>query len=601
MDESRIGELHLRVRGEGDAADLRERAEWFTREVLGRAVELLEARAPGRLIFLRRLPLRWSLAEDELADGSRVEDSARELAEAIERRLPAGTSLVADRGDIVAFDSEITWRAAHLLSHARGESAFCFASLAGEGEPAAALARSGRALVEAVLARLDAAGVLVEVLAALSEEAVARLIAAVAGTTETPPPTAARGRTTIEMPAPGSPGPHAASSVERAARAQEPHESTAARGSAAVSEADAQGVAQLAALGGGLPRRLGPAAHQLAVLVRARAISPGVVAGRAGSAVATTPAVPGRSRSPEAGPSSATTARNQPSPVDRPPDALQEPLLVTRFGGLLYLYNLLLELGLGEALWTACLPEGVVFARAGAALLEDRGAGDPAPALLGGTEPDGALEVGAAQHEEVAQATLAAVVRALPRRGLAALPELILSLVDHPAGRLLTAAAAGSPFALLAWPATTRDQLEAGVAAIAAGWPDSAPPVRAPAALAQLDPRGRIRTASGPQPRPILPLADDAYSAALLALTLGAPCHLFAARAGLAPAAAGDLVAACFAIPARVRLTPEAMRIILPIDRTDLRLRLAGLDRNPGWVPWLRRTVRFEFEGNRLE
>jgi hypothetical protein len=507
---------------------------------------------------------------------------------------------------VVVFDSEITWRAAHLLSHARGESAFCFASLAGEGEPAAALARGGRALVEAVLARLDVAGVLVEVLTALSEQAAARLIAAVAGDIETPP-TAAHGRTTIagdiETPAPGSPGPHPASSVERAARAPEPHESTATRGGGAVSEADAQVVAQLAALGGGLPRRLGPAAHQLAVLVRARAISRGVVAGRAGSAVAATPAVPGRSRSPEAGPSSAATARNQPSPppVDRPPDVLQGPLVVTRFGGLLYLYNPLLELGLGEALWTACLPEGVVLARAAATLLEDRGAGDPAPALLGGTEPDGVLEVGAAQHEEVARTTLAAVVRALPRRGLAALPELILSLVDHPAGRLLTAAAAGSPFAILAWPAITRDQLEAGVAAFAAGWPDSAPPVRAPAALAELDPRGRIRTASGHQPRPILPLADDAHSAALLALALGAPCHLFAARAGLAPAAAGDLVAACFAIPARVRLAPEAMRIILPIDRTNLRLRLAGLDRNPGWVPWLRRTVRFEFEGNRLE
>jgi hypothetical protein len=38
------------------------------------------------------------------------------------------------------------------------------------------------------------------------------------------------------------------------------------------------------------------------------------------------------------------------------------------------------------------------------------------------------------------------------------------------------------------------------------------------------------------------------------------------------------------------------MKILLPMDRIDITLRRAGPDRDLGWVPWLRRTVRFEFE-----
>jgi hypothetical protein len=37
------------------------------------------------------------------------------------------------------------------------------------------------------------------------------------------------------------------------------------------------------------------------------------------------------------------------------------------------------------------------------------------------------------------------------------------------------------------------------------------------------------------------------------------------------------------------------MTIRLPMERVDLDVRRAGLDRDPGWVPWLGRCVRFEF------
>jgi len=49
-------------------------------------------------------------------------------------------------------------------------------------------------------------------------------------------------------------------------------------------------------------------------------------------------------------------------------------------------------------------------------------------------------------------------------------------------------------------------------------------------------------------------------------------------------------------LPGRIALAPEAMTIVLPMDRIDMALRRAGLDRDPGWVPWLRRAVRIEFE-----
>jgi hypothetical protein len=31
------------------------------------------------------------------------------------------------------------------------------------------------------------------------------------------------------------------------------------------------------------------------------------------------------------------------------------------------------------------------------------------------------------------------------------------------------------------------------------------------------------------------------------------------------------------------------------MERIDLALRRSGLDRDPGWVPWLQRVVRIEF------
>ena len=67
------------------------------------------------------------------------------------------------------------------------------------------------------------------------------------------------------------------------------------------------------------------------------------------------------------------------------------------------------------------------------------------------------------------------------------------------------------------------------------------------------------------------------------------------------PESVADFVAQFLTIPGRVRLGPETMTIALPMECIDLAVRRGGLDRDPGWVPWLARNVRLVFEGGSVE
>jgi hypothetical protein len=49
-------------------------------------------------------------------------------------------------------------------------------------------------------------------------------------------------------------------------------------------------------------------------------------------------------------------------------------------------------------------------------------------------------------------------------------------------------------------------------------------------------------------------------------------------------------------IAARIELKSENVTVLMPMEQINLNLRRAGLDRNPGWVPWSQKIVRFEFE-----
>ena len=83
---------------------------------------------------------------------------------------------------------------------------------------------------------------------------------------------------------------------------------------------------------------------------------------------------------------------------------------------------------------------------------------------------------------------------------------------------------------------------------------------------------------------------------AILCQLCGCLAYLFLARV-----AAGEVtsmatfVAEFLAVPADVEAEDDGYTVRLPMERIDPRVRRAGLDRDPGWVPWLDRSVRFVF------
>jgi hypothetical protein len=271
------------------------------------------------------------------------------------------------------------------------------------------------------------------------------------------------------------------------------------------------------------------------------------------------------------------------------------PIWSSALGGLFYLLPLVLELGIGESLWYACLPEGVVLSRVIGAVAGDRGDDDPAPRLFGGvagaaTVPMITME----QQREIGPALFASFVEAIPRRAIATWPEPLLRLVDAPSGRLLIAAAGDSPFAFFAMPANSAREVIDALEAFLTTWPASAPHPRSEPALAELDRRARVRPAPRhAATRMVIATGDSLTATALLTQITGSLAHLFASRVGCRETA-GDLLA-YFRIPATIGMDAETLDVMMPIDRIDLDVRRAGLDADPGWIPWLRRRVRFEF------
>jgi hypothetical protein len=282
----------------------------------------------------------------------------------------------------------------------------------------------------------------------------------------------------------------------------------------------------------------------------------------------------------------------------QPEAVVETKTFVTRFGGLFYLLGLALELDIGEILWKACLPEDAVLAHVAAALLGAADHGDPAVLLFGGQRESRPVEVLAEQQEEVAAALMGAVAEALPRRGLAILPELTLRMLPIGGTPLLVVSPVKSGFVLFAWPGTDSHTVERGIRTFLGSWPASAPGVWGTPAIAALEGGVRIREAERVSSAEVLMVdTDSASAAALISQITGALSYVFAARAGLGPVDTVALKERYFAVPGRVTLAPEEMTVTLPMERIELDLRRSGLDRNPGWVPWLRRRVRFEFVG----
>lgn len=63
---------------------------------------------------------------------------------------------------------------------------------------------------------------------------------------------------------------------------------------------------------------------------------------------------------------------------------------------------------------------------------------------------------------------------------------------------------------------------------------------------------------------------------------------------------AGDADAAdALEVPGSVLAGPTHVDVHVPLGAVSLPLRLAGLDRSPGWVPWLARVVTLTFDDDR--
>ncbi len=99
------------------------------------------------------------------------------------------------------------------------------------------------------------------------------------------------------------------------------------------------------------------------------------------------------------------------------------------------------------------------------------------------------------------------------------------------------------------------------------------------------------------------PLAD--YLAIQLGLTRGTDLATLAplpARTELLALAehwygrAGLWTPALLRLDARIRATPSHLDLYAPLNAVQLPLRLAGLDFNPGWLPWLGRVVTFHYD-----
>ena len=93
------------------------------------------------------------------------------------------------------------------------------------------------------------------------------------------------------------------------------------------------------------------------------------------------------------------------------------------------------------------------------------------------------------------------------------------------------------------------------------------------------------RTRNGVAPR-VVAHPSSRWSA-LLSQLAGTVGLLFEARAGKPFAST----------PGKVIRNQETLEVRMPMDAIDLDLRRAGLDRDPGWIPWLRQRVIITFIG----
>jgi hypothetical protein len=583
--ENRVRQLRLNVSSPpGRESSALALADRFTRDVLDRCCDVLEAHLPGRVILIREMNLHCSGTETELADPARIDAHATELAESIESQAAGSTSPHSTDAAVI-FADESTWLASYLKSQATGNAdAWFHGAWRGDGLPARLRWEGGRDSAASALLRLEDAGELPDVLTRLPPAIVMALVAALRSEERVPSTSVSGGEFADE------PDPTRNSMIPISVREE-----------------------ALAAISRSLPLSLSREAAGIALYIKA-------LAGTNNSAIERTQSQSFVSSKPPTNESSPASVNQPalPAPVDASAGKTADPTdpsadiqsgVHTQHGGLYYLLGLALELGIGEILWKVCLPERLVLAHAADAILGPDAAGDPAPLFFGGVSRAEMLEfppVSSEQQGEVGAELLANIAAAIPRRGLAEFPPIYIDILETPAGRMVAAFASGS-FVIYAHPAPDARSAADGIAEFLKRWPVSAPTPQARPVLAALDSIGRLQPAPAPPGRAdsLIPPASSAPATALLIQLCGSLCCLFALRAAAndeqTPLFSGIFVRQFFSITGRIVADAERLTIVMPMERIDIRLRRSGLDRDPGWIPWLARTVRIEFEGSGLE
>jgi hypothetical protein len=87
--------------------------------------------------------------------------------------------------------------------------------------------------------------------------------------------------------------------------------------------------------------------------------------------------------------------------------------------------------------------------------------------------------------------------------------------------------------------------------------------------------------------------AGDAAARDVVARSAAALCTLFCARLGIAPDV--ERVRSHVRVPGRLELS-DPLRVTIPMEHIDIDLRRAGLDQNPGFLPWVGRKVDLLFD-----
>jgi hypothetical protein len=564
--DSEIGTLVLRIRAPSDRlADVGPLAEDLAARVLRRCDEILSRRAPGRVLVARYLEVAFRVSDGMLVDEAELDACALEIADALDGAAKSAGD--GTNGNLAAFGDESAWRAVHLEARSSASAArrWPFETLENGEEPLLELTRADRSLLLSVLLCLHRRGTLASVLAVATDDVLAAVAAALG---------------------------------ERSGASQ----------AAGVAREVPSAVAGCIAALGPAPRRLvawivaaTTARDALAVSSEAaadiaRASTRPPAWSVAGAAARDALAV-SREDAPDVAPAA---TRQQFSTVADPIDVGDEQESETAFGGVVYLLRPILELGLAQCLWEACVPEGGVLARAIAAILGHEGSGDPAVRLFAGAHPEAPLgPVSLEQQQEVAAALLAAFVDAIPRRGLGAYPQAVLQIVRTAEGRLLVAADEHQPFVFFAHDASGPHRVAAGIDAFLDAWPASAPRPRADPGLAAVDRRGRVYARRSPVAEPLLAAIGDLPVIALVSQAAGTLAALVGVRAGLQGALRREDVLGTVRVPAHVSTWPGRMNVRFRTETIDLAVRRGGLDADPKWVPWLGRTVTIVYDGAR--